>query len=271
VSAGFLKDTVAYVLPSGIGKARLELFKANLIKNGATLINENQELTLSPTSNKRLIILFDRTIIDTWASLEKALIAKKKLYPFLRQAILNKKETIRFVSTSWLSECLKNNGLIDTADFEIKPVEQGIKRPAENEPTCSGFGKKAKISSLKQTAQSLVASTDFDISSSESVGDFDVEPGLDAQVALACSKINTETWTCAHSSAEQAINVNKHITDKLEEMSKVYENQAREKFKAVAYQKAIIGLKRCSQVIRSYEVIDKSCLISLCVYKVGLF
>jgi DNA polymerase lambda len=269
VSAGFLKDTTAYVLPSGIGKARLELFKANLIKNGATLINENQELALSPTSNKSLIILFDTTIIDTWTSLEKALIAKKKLYPSLKQAILNRKETIRFVSTSWLSECLKINCLIDTADFEIQPVEQGIKRPAENEPTCSGFGKKAKISSLKQTARSLVASTDFDISSSESVDDFDVEPELDAQVAN--SKINTETWTCAHSSAEQAVNVNKHITDKLEEMSKVYENQAREKFKAVAYQKAIVGLKRCSQAIRSYEVIDKSCLISLCVYKVGLF
>ena len=63
-------------------------------------------------------------------------------------------------------------------------------------------------------------------------------------------------WTCAHSSKEQPSNVNKHITDKLEEMSAIYEN-TKDKFRALGYQKAIIALKRCSTPIKTYEEASK--------------
>ena len=63
---------------------------------------------------------------------------------------------------------------------------------------------------------------------------------------------NNQSWTCARSSKEQ-VNHNKHITDKLEQMSSIYEN-TKDKLRAIGYQKAIMALKRCPHEIKSYKV-----------------
>ena len=65
-------------------------------------------------------------------------------------------------------------------------------------------------------------------------------------------KVNTNSWTCAHSSKEQRINHNKKLTDKLESLMLIYEN-TKDKFRALGYQKAIQALKRCDHPITSFE------------------
>lgn len=72
--------------------------------------------------------------------------------------------------------------------------------------------------------------------------------------------LDSKSWTCAHSSKEQApINHNAYIIKKLEEMTAIYES-TRDKFRALSYQKAIMALKRHAQPLQSIEVTLKLCI-----------
>ena len=66
-------------------------------------------------------------------------------------------------------------------------------------------------------------------------------------------KPDLKTWTCAHSSKEKDINCNKFLTDKLEDILKIYET-TNDKYRALSYQKAIAALKRYPRTIQTKEV-----------------
>lgn len=84
------KDLYAYILPNGMGKNRVELFRNSLVKYGACLIDENKELELKlPCSNIeskddfdkfiKYLIVVDENTFKTWANIEKALNKKSFL------------------------------------------------------------------------------------------------------------------------------------------------------------------------------------------------
>ena len=82
----WFKDLSVHLVPSGVGKTRVDLFKKKLIENGAALLNENQTLenqTLELPTNKEILILFEQSTFDSWSSLDKAL-SKKKFYISLK-------------------------------------------------------------------------------------------------------------------------------------------------------------------------------------------
>lgn len=60
-------------------------------------------------------------------------------------------------------------------------------------------------------------------------------------------------WVCAQSSQTKNKNHNSHITDKLEQLAKVYTHTG-DKWRALSYSKAVNALKSHHKPISSYEV-----------------
>ncbi len=229
----WFKDLSVHLVPSGVGKTRVDLFKKKLIENGAALLNENQTLEL-PT-NKEILILFEQSTFDSWSSLDKAL-SKKKFYISLKAS---KDSNFKFISTLWLSKCLEKKSCVEMDPYELKPVipkaettnKESNKRLLTDEPTSSR--KKSKLTKAEAAPIDLNTSSDSE--------------------EIPLPKLDIESWSCAHSSKEQPVNFNKKVTDKLEELSQLYDVIG-QKFKVTAYQKAIVGLKQCDHPITTLEV-----------------
>lgn len=60
-------------------------------------------------------------------------------------------------------------------------------------------------------------------------------------------------WVCAQSSQTKSKNHNGHLTDKLEQLAKVYTHTG-DKWRALSYSKAVNALKSHHKAISSYEV-----------------
>lgn len=59
-------------------------------------------------------------------------------------------------------------------------------------------------------------------------------------------------WVCAQSSKTKSKNHNQHITDKLEQLAKVYTHTG-DKWRALSYSKAVNALKSYNKPVTSYE------------------
>ena len=238
-----------FILSNGMGKSRVELFRNALLKGGATVIEENKELDLHKTTTAKWIIIYDESIIKTFENFEKA-IGKKKFYTAFKNEFLKSNETnklFNIVSTLWLTECLKTKSLIELKSYELLPPKvskTSLEIEVENHKICETVFKR-KISFQNETP----FKTPNEKNSSESGSD----SGSDENNEFSTKLVNSKVWTCALSSKEQLPNLNKHITDKLEELCSIYE-KVKEKYKETAYQKAILNLKRCQYSITTYEV-----------------
>jgi hypothetical protein len=145
-NANYFKGLNVYLLPNGIGKNRVELFKNSLVKNGAYILDENKDIDFKNDSdnfttdakdqefdlNIKWLVIVDENTIKSWDNLEKAL-AKKKIFISIKnehsdifQNLSSNKSffdssKFRFVTSLWLTECLKQKKLINTKNFELKP------------------------------------------------------------------------------------------------------------------------------------------------------
>ena len=63
----------------------------------------------------------------------------------------------------------------------------------------------------------------------------------------------THTYICSKSSKDQAVLINKTITDKLEQLCVIYQN-TNDTYRALSYQKAISTVKHHPKPIESFEV-----------------
>jgi DNA polymerase lambda len=235
------------VLQNGMGKNRAELFKSLILKYGGALLDEKNEIK-NELSN--IFIIFDDQTIKDWISLEKIL-SKKAFYDSLIKNDLK----FKVLSSRWLSECLKQKLLIDLKSFElIKPLtEKGVEEKNSRKKSCNeSDSEDEKYERSKKLKLCVKQNNVIDQHSSYSE-DSDTENVEDEefQLELKNKSKNNSNWTCAHSSKEQS-NVNKHITDKLEEIMSIYEI-IKDKFRALGYQKALIALKRYPKVIETYE------------------
>ena len=71
----YFKDLNVYILPNGMGKNRVELFKNALLKHGAILLNENSELEFKDSDSLlSYLIIVDENTIKTWNNMDKALL-----------------------------------------------------------------------------------------------------------------------------------------------------------------------------------------------------
>ena len=83
-TATIFKDFHIYILPNGMGKNRVELFKNAVCKNGGSLIDENKQFD-SSIELSELLIIIDEFSIQTLDGLNKIL-SKKKFYSSLQKS-----------------------------------------------------------------------------------------------------------------------------------------------------------------------------------------
>jgi hypothetical protein len=279
-----------YILPNGMGKNRIDLFKSSLLKYGANLVDEksdnlNFECNKSSNldSNINLIIIYDEKNLVNWDSIEKALL-KKKFYPILKNELeTNGFDRVRVVNTLWLSECLKMKSLVSTKSFELSPSKIKENKHTvltkENKNLNKEKKKAFAVSQDKDTKQLPTSSNNAPVKRIISESDSEQESpkrkfmSLDFQALLNSNdsddseneeffsandsspekKINSISYTCAHSSNEQNLNYNKKLTDKLEELGSIYD-KTKDRFRAISYQKAALALKQHNKPVTTYDV-----------------
>lgn len=264
----FFEEIYAFVLPNGMGKTRQNFFQNAILKHGGSLIDDTKPIDLNISY---LIIIFDENTIKNWHQIDFTL-SKRKFYQSLK--ILYDQESMRkafFVQSSWLSECLKQKNKIPISSYEIFAESENLQNETgigfslkrKNSDSYLNKEKKSKISDNHDSTTCHQIKTKIDQKyeiRSDSSTDFEEDLNLLNEKILKnfSSKSNffnnNTNWTCSHSSKEQHQNLNKHITDKLEQLLSIYENN-NEKYKALGYQKAILILKRHPKEIESKEVI----------------
>jgi hypothetical protein len=277
----FFKNLNFYILQNGMGQKRAKAFKDLIIKYGANIIDENEEINftlkdnveeneyLEIYKNVKWIVVFENTVIQTWEQIEKALLNKNFFTSFIteyRGSMNPANIQLRFINSSWLSECFKQNILVDYRKYEIYP---GFLKPSKLAPNTKNTNehesnelvafnvKKSKLNdsdneSKKRLFKSFCDKSENLSSDENSFSDDEIEKEIFQIKDVKSFDINL--LTCAHSSQESKYTPNKHITDILEELASIYEN-TRDKFRANSYQKAVIALKRCKHPITTKEVI----------------
>jgi hypothetical protein len=239
------------------------------------------------------IIVVDESTIKTWLNLDKALLKKKFFTPlrekyssFFENTPISPtcfdEASFRVVTSLWLSECIKQKSFVCTKNYELRPTITTEEKKVSTIVTNALLASEISLTNdilLKRTAdQAKDLSSDSDNeaaggecskkkrinlglnSGDSSYSDDDDDEGtLSKHMDEERSNLkkgfipDSKTWTCAHSSREQAVNHNKFLTDKLESIMSIYET-TKEKYRALSYQKAISALKRCPHQIKTKEV-----------------
>jgi hypothetical protein len=191
--------------------------------------------------------------------------------------------SFRVVTSLWLSECLKQKSFVCTKKYELRPAITTEEKIVSTSVTNTLLAKEISLTNdilLKRTAdqaKDLSSDSDNEVAGGEcskkkrinldlNSGDSSYTDDDDDNDTLMSKHMDEErsnlkqgfipdskTWTCAHSSREQAVNHNKFLTDKLESIMSIYET-TKEKYRALSYQKAISALKRCPHQIKTKEV-----------------
>lgn len=200
-----------YVVPTGIGGPRVKLFKSKLAEHGAVVLSGEKTATHLAVAESldegRVSKLVDTSSLELSA---------------------------KVVKCTWISDCLKNASLLETAAYELR-----YRALSTDVPTCSQDpggppSKKAKI-----------AYEGADISSQHDLPESSVL--ISAQEETASNK-----WVCAVASTKAPGNKNSHITDQLEAMVETYQS-TKDHWRALGYEKAIMQLKRHPTKITTWE------------------
>ncbi|NXL92869.1 DPOLL polymerase, partial [Alectura lathami] len=253
--AGWLKPVTAYVLQAGIGQARAEIFRKQIIHNGGRV-------------RSRLSSEVTHVVVAEDMDCPRAL-------RLLKLARLP--SGVRLVKASWLSACIRDQELLSTAGYGVL-----VPRRREGDPNgkaafkasallsapvpfcslpearahcflsphrgilmlrkvCDDEDSEGEDASVTQGDLEALISGRYPMKSSEETGD------SSSTVAQPASK-----WVCAHSSNSKKENHNQCITEKLEVLAKAYSVQG-DKWRALGYAKAINALKSYHKPVTSFQ------------------
>ncbi|CAG5130199.1 unnamed protein product [Candidula unifasciata] len=258
-SEGFLTKVTAYIIPAGIEKTRLEIFKNQIVKNGGH-IEERFELNDSIT----------HIIVDD----------KMEVSRLLRLLCIDVFPKIPVVKSAWLSLCLRKKELVPFEDFQLqnmstvsvqskveateiknteaKDVVLPLHLPVLNDHQL--FTKADQVGHMSHMTDS--GSDSEHESSDDAISERFCEPinsvSCTTNSVSIATKMRTpkqipiDKWICAQSSKNPSPNFNQKITEKLEEMVKNYES-TNDKWRAFGYQNAIRVLSRHPKEISSWE------------------
>ncbi|CAI9554404.1 unnamed protein product [Staurois parvus] len=252
----------AYILQAGIGQARSGIFQKQIIQNGGQVVPEfGPEVT--------------HIIVDDGMDCGRA----------FRLLKLEKLPTgVQLVKTSWLSLCIKEKKVVNTAGYSIFIPDRYLDVKDQGEPEQRHTGivddKKEHDELPKATASCTHTEEACDVSklsdgkllkvqeSDEGSDgeDFGVTQGdLDALMFGQQITKNTEhektgkeaptvsgKWVCAQSSETKKENHNQFITDKLEVLAKAYSVQG-DRWRSLGYSKAINALKSYHKPVTSSQ------------------
>lgn len=258
----WLSSLRAHVVPTGIGRARAELFEKQIVQYGG-------QICPAQTSGVTHIV------VDDSMDCERALrlLRLPRLPP-----------GAQLVKSAWLSLCLQERRLVDTARFSIFIPNRYLDQSQLNKADQDSFPPPGTHEALLRTALSPpppptrpvsppqraeeASSTQAQLSS-----DGETSDGEETQVSAADLEAlisgcyptplegdgepspapeGLEKWVCAQPSTQKATNHNPHITEKLEVLAKAYSVQG-DKWRALGYAKAINALKSFHKPVTSYQ------------------
>ncbi|XP_024898117.1 DNA polymerase lambda isoform X3 [Pteropus alecto] len=258
----WLSSLRAHVVPTGIGRARAELFEKQIVQYGGQIC---------PAQDSGVTHI----VVDESMDCERAL--RLLRLPQLPPGA-------QLVKSAWLSLCLQERRLVDTAGFSIFIPNRYLDQPQLSKADQDSFPPPGTHEGLLKTALSPpppptrpvsppqraeeASSTQAQPSSDDETSD-----GEETQVSAADLEAlisgcyptplegdgepspapeGLEKWVCAQPSTQKATNHNPHITEKLEVLAKAYSVQG-DKWRALGYAKAINALKSFHKPVTSYQ------------------
>lgn len=254
----WLSSLRAHIVPTGIGRARAELFQKQIIQHGGQVC---------PAQDPGITHI----VVDEAMDCERAL------------RLLGLPELPRgtqLVKSAWLSLCLRERRLVDTASFSIlipsrnldqpqpsKADQDSSASPGTHEVLLTAAFSSPRGASPPQKAEEG-ASTQAQSSSDDEASDVEGPQVSAADLeALISGNYPTppeensgpdrvpealEKWVCAQPSSQKVTNHNLHITEKLEVLANAYSVQG-DKWRALGYTKAINALKSFHKPVSSYQ------------------
>ncbi|EPQ15200.1 DNA polymerase lambda [Myotis brandtii] len=256
----WLSSLRAHVVPAGIGRARAELFEKQIVQHGGQIYSAQ-----APGVT--------HIVVDDGMDCERALrlLRLPRLPP-----------GAQLVKSAWLSLCLQERRLVDTAGFSIFIPNRYLDQPQlskadqDSSPgACEALLRTVpsspptpprpvsppqRIEEAPNTQAQPVS--DDDTSDGEETpvsaadlealisGRYPIPPEGDGEPSPAPEGLNK--WVCAQPSSQKATNHNTHITEKLEVLAKAYSVQG-DKWRALGYDKAINALKSFHKPVTSYQ------------------
>ncbi|XP_036592013.1 DNA polymerase lambda isoform X2 [Trichosurus vulpecula] len=250
----WLSPLQVHVLPAGIGRARAEIFEKQILQHGGRIC--------SPQAPG-----ITHIVVDEAVDCERVL----RLLKLSRLPL-----GVQMVKSAWLSQCLQEQKLVDTAGFTLfipdRYLDKADIQVASFQPGPSGTSAQAGLPSatpfappqeshLKLSTQPQVSS--YGESSDEEevqvtpadlealiTGRYPSTPEGDAEPSLAPTV--SDKWVCAQPSSQKMTNHNPHITEKLEVLAKAYTVQG-DRWRSLGYSKAISALKSYHKPVTSYQ------------------
>ncbi|XP_045047529.2 DNA polymerase lambda isoform X2 [Desmodus rotundus] len=259
---GWLSSLRAHVVPTGIGRARAELFEKQIVQHGGQI-----HAVQAPGVT--------HIVVDDGMDCERALrlLRLPRLPP-----------GAQLVKSAWLSLCLQERRLVDTAEFSIFIPDRCLAQPqlskadqdsATPPGACEALLRTAfsppptparpvSPPQRKEEAASSRAQPGSDDGSSDGEetwvsaadlealisGRYPIPPEGDGEPCPAPEGLGK--WVCAQPSSQKVTNHNAHITEKLEVLAKAYSVQG-DKWRALGYTKAINALKSFHKPVASYQ------------------
>ncbi|XP_056385469.1 DNA polymerase lambda isoform X2 [Hyla sarda] len=251
----------AHILSAGIGQARSGIFQKQIIQNGGQVSGQFcPEVT--------------HIIVDEGMDCDRAfrLLKLQKLPPGLQ-----------LIKCSWLSLCIKEKKIVNTAGYSIFIPERYLdvkdeaapeqrhgdivvdRKPDDERPpataSCSQAEPASDVSKLSDSQDKKVQVSNDEASDGEDgVTQGDLEALMFGQLSKNKDeeKMTEDTatvagkWVCAHSSESKKENHNKFITDKLEVLAKAYSVQG-DRWRALGYSKAVNALKSYHKPVTSAQ------------------
>ncbi|XP_055280793.1 DNA polymerase lambda isoform X4 [Moschus berezovskii] len=258
----WLSSVRVHVVPTGIGRARAELFEKQIVQHGGQIC---------PAQAPGVTHI----VVDDGMDCERAL--RLLRLPQLPPGA-------QLVKSAWLSLCLQERRLVDTAGFDIftpkryldqaqlsKADQVSFIPPGAGEaqprialsPSCSPT-RPVSPSWRAEAVASIQAQTSSDGETSDGeetqVSAADLEALISGRYPTrfegdgepSPAPKGLDKWVCAQPSSQKAINHNPHITEKLEVLAKAYSVQG-DKWRALGYAKAINALKSFHKPVTSYQ------------------
>ncbi|XP_038046453.1 DNA polymerase lambda-like [Patiria miniata] len=282
----FLSGIVAYILPAGLGKARTDIFKKQMSKFGAEVLNVWDETHCThlvvdegmDVERLKRIMKIEKAPSNTyvlrasWLSLclsenELVPIDNYKLrFPVIKKEDPSKKSDLSSTSTPSISSKsgIDGSDVNKSETLEKKPNISDIPS-SSNAPPIQGtkWTSPVKIATSDRGYDSddsnYVPSDGDDYQESVMVTTASDDAGSSSNVstpATSPQKLPRGNWVCSKPSTSQQKNLNEHITEKLEVLMKTY-NNTKDHWRAQGYRKAITALKQYPKEVTSWEEANK--------------
>ncbi|XP_047007136.2 DNA polymerase lambda isoform X2 [Ictalurus punctatus] len=254
VTGNIFQGVCVHIVPAGIGNARCDIFQQQIVQNGGQV-----EAAYGPSCT--------HVVVDESVDRERASrLLKMETFP----------PAVQLVKCTWLSACISEKKLLSTKDYRLHPCNRPQDAPAEEpkqiavscipvpEETQPPDHKSAQDdpADVCSTGAPQVPETQEEPLEEDVVSQNDLEalisgvkhdPGASDDTRNVSEKTNVlGKWVCAQSSQTKSKNHNNHITDKLEQLAKVYTHTG-DKWRALSYSKAVNALKSHHKPISSYE------------------